>query len=210
MKQDDPTHRVSQQTQGAVDCGNQYPLTKPALSARMRRVRSAESCGTNFLDKVRRVSMRSRFHYIRTERAPRKDLDNSHDQKRTSLQERNFKREVLDLLFSYKGRINQGAYWGIFLFICCTVYLARQSSALLLFLFGHNPSIIGFRLVVAVQLGLNYIYLRIFVSATIKRLHDCDKSGWWVLVPVANVILAFFFPGDKNSNRYGEPHMLIN
>lgn len=36
-----------------------------------------------------------------------------------------------------------------------------------------------------------------------KRMHDVGKSGWYALIPVYNLILAFF-PGTPGNNQYGE------
>jgi len=41
------------------------------------------------------------------------------------------------------------------------------------------------------------------ISLWIRRLHDTDKSGWFILLPVYNVIL-LFKPGTAGQNRFGE------
>lgn len=49
------------------------------------------------------------------------------------------------------------------------------------------------------------------VLVGIKRLHDINQSGWWMLtawVPVLNLILAielFLKVGDAEPNKYGNP-----
>jgi uncharacterized membrane protein YhaH (DUF805 family) len=40
-------------------------------------------------------------------------------------------------------------------------------------------------------------------AVTIRRIHDNDKSGWFILVPIYNFIL-MFFEGTIGSNKYGE------
>ena len=47
------------------------------------------------------------------------------------------------------------------------------------------------------------------VAVLIRRLHDTDRSGWWILagcIPLLNlVLLAFmFFDGTQGANRFGE------
>lgn len=37
----------------------------------------------------------------------------------------------------------------------------------------------------------------------VKRMHDVNKSGWYILVPIYNFILAVT-PGTKGPNDYGE------
>ncbi len=49
-----------------------------------------------------------------------------------------------------------------------------------------------------------------------KRLHDLDRSGWWVLVgfvpyggPLAKVVILGCLPGTKGANRFGADEGLI-
>lgn len=46
------------------------------------------------------------------------------------------------------------------------------------------------------------------LAVTVRRLHDTDRSGWWILlglIPPAVVILLVFFllPGTSGPNRFG-------
>ncbi|HSA83886.1 MAG TPA: DUF805 domain-containing protein [Patescibacteria group bacterium] len=49
------------------------------------------------------------------------------------------------------------------------------------------------------------------ISLNIRRLHDINKSGLWMLglfVPVLNIIvmiMLYFWPGTKGNNAYGKP-----
>ena len=49
------------------------------------------------------------------------------------------------------------------------------------------------------------------LAVSIRRLHDIDKSGWWVLLtPIPLIGLVFFvilgcLPGTKVENRFGSP-----
>ena len=40
------------------------------------------------------------------------------------------------------------------------------------------------------------------IAVAIRRVHDSDKSGWFVLVPIYNIIL-MFLDGTKGPNRFG-------
>jgi uncharacterized membrane protein YhaH (DUF805 family) len=89
------------------------------------------------------------------------------------------------LLFSFNGRINRGKYWlAVLIYIIVwTVFIAGSLIWLgglnfenLLSLAGAGLMIwlIGFILLVAgTWSGL---------AVGIKRLHDRDKSGWWILL----------------------------
>lgn len=50
------------------------------------------------------------------------------------------------------------------------------------------------------------------LSLSVRRWHDLNKSGWWLLVnliPIIGWIYTFvmlgFMPGDQGSNKYGAP-----
>lgn len=61
----------------------------------------------------------------------------------------------------------------------------------------------------AVALLLSFVYfvymLAIFIpslAAAVRRNHDSNKSGWWVLVPFYNLYLVIR-PGTEGDNFYG-------
>lgn len=49
------------------------------------------------------------------------------------------------------------------------------------------------------------------LAVAVRRLHDTDRSGWWLLIAIVPIIgwlvLIFFFasPGTLGPNRYGPP-----
>jgi uncharacterized membrane protein YhaH (DUF805 family) len=40
------------------------------------------------------------------------------------------------------------------------------------------------------------------IAVAVRRMHDQDRSGWWVLCPVANIIF-LFIDGTPGPNRFG-------
>src|SRR3546814_8036592 len=107
--------------------------------------------------------------------------------------------EVLtkSFLLSYDGRINRQRYWAFVL-----VYLAVVIVAAII------DGILGIQFVVLLVV-LASIYPSICV--TIKRWHDRDKSGWWILiglVPVIGGIWSFVecgcLEGTQGPNRFGD------
>lgn len=40
------------------------------------------------------------------------------------------------------------------------------------------------------------------LAAGIRRLHDVDKSGWWILCPIYNLVL-LATAGTEGENEYG-------
>ncbi len=40
------------------------------------------------------------------------------------------------------------------------------------------------------------------IAVAVRRMHDVGKSGWYMLIPIYNIILAFT-EGTKGNNEYG-------
>jgi uncharacterized membrane protein YhaH (DUF805 family) len=89
------------------------------------------------------------------------------------------------LLFSFNGRINRGKYW-LAVLIYLVVWIAFIALCLI-WLGGTNiDNLLSFA---GTALLLWLIGFVLFVLLTwsslavgVKRLHDRDKSGWWILL----------------------------
>ena len=101
---------------------------------------------------------------------------------------------IVGLLFSYQGRINRAKYWlAVLIFLVVNLLVAAigfimfGNSLLTLsdatadegIVVGLISKGIGFFLI-ALVIYIPLIVAGVFVG--IKRLHDRDKSGWWLLV----------------------------
>lgn len=47
------------------------------------------------------------------------------------------------------------------------------------------------------------------MAAAVRRLHDMDRSGWWILmgfIPLAHIVVLIFLAskGTKGPNQFGE------
>lgn len=40
------------------------------------------------------------------------------------------------------------------------------------------------------------------IAVGVRRMHDTDHSGWWIIVPLVNLVFALM-EGTKGSNRFG-------
>jgi uncharacterized membrane protein YhaH (DUF805 family) len=90
----------------------------------------------------------------------------------------------------FDGRAPRSEYWWFMLFI----FLVSCAAA------SINDTVYG---VVAFGLLLPHL------AVASRRLHDLDKSAWWLLlglVPIANLVLIVWFcmKGTEVSNRFGE------
>lgn len=45
------------------------------------------------------------------------------------------------------------------------------------------------------------------IAVGVRRMHDSDHSGWWIIVPIANLIFAVT-KGTEGENKFGHPPRL--
>jgi uncharacterized membrane protein YhaH (DUF805 family) len=89
------------------------------------------------------------------------------------------------LLFSFKGRINRGKYW-----LAALIYMAVWTTFFavsLVWLGGLNiDNLLSFAgaalLIWLIALILLVAGAWSSLAVGVKRLHDRDKSGWWILL----------------------------
>ena len=92
----------------------------------------------------------------------------------------------------FNGRASRSEYWWFFLFV---------------FLMGFASSFFGQTTNAIVSLLLLLPYLAVLI----RRLHDINRTGWWVLigfVPLIGFIVLVCFAvmeGSKEENIYGAP-----
>jgi uncharacterized membrane protein YhaH (DUF805 family) len=85
---------------------------------------------------------------------------------------------MTQLLFSFQGRLNRKPYW--------MTVIATMVIIIVLLLFAlilireHRFEFAGLTLVLLVILYIPLIWIGLAIGA--KRLHDRDKSAWWLLV----------------------------
>jgi len=114
---------------------------------------------------------------------------------------------------NFEGRASRSEYWYFTIYIYLTLGLVSLLTPALTSL--EVPFII-FLLI----FGLGNFLPQI--GAAVRRLHDINVSGWWLLLPVPFAFLpagfkfvpaliniglwiAMMFPGNPNKNKYGDP-----
>ncbi len=95
----------------------------------------------------------------------------------------------------FKGRSRRKEYWQFFLFTI-VVDIVLQILAGVLAMAGMT--MLSVIIMVLVSFGL----ILPSVAVGVRRMHDVDKSGWYLLIPLYNLILACT-DGTPGSNRYG-------
>jgi uncharacterized membrane protein YhaH (DUF805 family) len=112
------------------------------------------------------------------------------------------------ILFSFRGRINRSTYW----ISSLSIFIIMLLSFYFVSLFDENEAIFG---VFATFIYIPLIWISSAVQ--IKRWHDRDKSGWFVLVnfiPIIGGVWAIiengFLSGSDDVNRFGHLHQNKN
>jgi uncharacterized membrane protein YhaH (DUF805 family) len=104
--------------------------------------------------------------------------------------------KAIKKIVTFKGRAQREEYWLFTLFYSVVGFISR-------FMDGNDRGNIVFFAIIIFALFIPSI------AVTIRRLHDINKSGWWIflsLIPFAGglVLLIFFcFDGTKGENRFG-------
>ncbi len=114
---------------------------------------------------------------------------------------------IKEILFSFKGRIPRKTYWYSALGMILASFVLMFLVALLT---GGNESAIS---VIMLILYIPLIWVSLAIQ--VKRWHDRNKSGWWVLIsfvpligPIWALIENGFLAGDEAENRFGQPTSL--
>jgi uncharacterized membrane protein YhaH (DUF805 family) len=69
--------------------------------------------------------------------------------------------------------------------------------------FGDGYASAGFNVSLGpVAIGTVIVFLIPLLSVTVRRMHDVDKSGWFMLIPIYNFILTCI-DGTRGPNRFG-------
>jgi uncharacterized membrane protein YhaH (DUF805 family) len=114
--------------------------------------------------------------------------------------------------FVYRGRASRPAYWWFVLFLVIFDFALEFIFFLINALGGGGSgasvgTVAAFILVIIFSFFTIYLDL-VLLALLVRRLHDIDKSGWWVLigfVPFAGAIILLIFTlrkGTPELNRY--------
>lgn len=82
--------------------------------------------------------------------------------------------QIWQLLFSFEGRINRATWWLTWLAVVACIFMPW------LFLRVAESSLGIAAIVFQLILLLPVMWIQLALSA--KRLHDLDRSAWWLLV----------------------------
>ncbi|TWH99990.1 uncharacterized membrane protein YhaH (DUF805 family) [Luteimonas cucumeris] len=110
--------------------------------------------------------------------------------------------KVLKNYFNFQGRARRKEYWMFVLFnIIISIVLVFVDKATGTYDEQYGAGLIGGLYALAVLIP--------GIAVSVRRLHDRNKSGWWLLigfVPLIGAIVLlvwFVIAGDQGSNRFG-------
>lgn len=98
---------------------------------------------------------------------------------------------------TFTGRATRSEFWYFYLFYTI-LYFPVYIVSLILAAASGNVMYSYLTYVVIIPLFLPSL------AAAVRRLHDTNRSGWFYLVPVYNVVL-LCTSSDPGPNRYGPP-----
>jgi uncharacterized membrane protein YhaH (DUF805 family) len=104
--------------------------------------------------------------------------------------------EVLKKYAVFSGRARRKEYWMFFLF-----------NIIISFVLGFVEGLVGSQGIVT---GLYFLAVLIpGIAVSFRRLHDTDRSGWWLLIAliplIGTIVLLVFLVQDSKpgENQYG-------
>lgn len=100
---------------------------------------------------------------------------------------------VLSKFSDFSGRASRAEYW---YFILANFIL----GVILGFVGGMSQNQM---IVTYVMNAYNVLILVPSIAVGVRRMHDVGKSGWFVLIPIYNLILACT-AGESGPNRFGQ------
>lgn len=98
-------------------------------------------------------------------------------------------RSGLQNYVNFSGRVRRSEFWYFYLFYVIVLVVARILDSVV----GISPL-----LYTVAALGLFLPLL----GLGIRRMHDTNRAGWWVLLPIVNIIF-WASEGTPGDNQYG-------
>lgn len=105
-----------------------------------------------------------------------------------------YKKVIFENYANFSGRARRKEYWMFFL-----------TNMIISFFIGFIAGFVAALLVPGTQIpGIvyNLAVLIPSIAVAVRRMHDLGKSGWYLLIPIYNLIL-LCTEGDQGPNEYG-------
>jgi len=109
-------------------------------------------------------------------------------------------KSCLNNYVGFSGRARRSEFWFFILFNVCAQIAASIVDVVI-------ASIIGFS---ALALLVSLALFLPGLAVSVRRLHDIDRSGWWILIgliPIVGIIMLIIWyvtAGTPGPNRFGQ------
>lgn len=103
--------------------------------------------------------------------------------------------------FGFRGRTRRREFWWAFLFNAIATFVVAVLDGMCFGAYDDRRNML---------VGIYFLVSLIpFSALQVRRLHDTNKSGWWMflsLLPVLNIAYLVWLAtdGDKGDNRFGK------
>lgn len=102
--------------------------------------------------------------------------------------------EVLKKYAVFNGRARRKEYWMFFLFNIIVALVGGFVSGFIQVAFHIDMSSMSTIYSLAVLIPS--------IAVGVRRMHDLGRSGWWIIVPVVNLVF-LFLDSQPGENAYG-------
>lgn len=114
-----------------------------------------------------------------------------------------YKKVVVDNYANFDGRARRAEYWQ-FVLVNLGIVI---SINFLSFMGGLISDMLYLLIIIFAPIYLVAIFLP-SLAVLVRRLHDTDKSGWWVLIgciPIVGIVIIVFLcmEGTRGPNQFG-------
>lgn len=114
--------------------------------------------------------------------------------------------------FDFSGRSRRKEYWMFFL-LYIAIYIVAGIAERALGLggsatssteFGDGAASASFSSTGGIlSMIVALVFLIPSIAVAVRRAHDQDKSGWFILIPIYGWIIVWFLEGTRGPNRFG-------
>ncbi|MEM8853274.1 MAG: DUF805 domain-containing protein [Pseudomonadota bacterium] len=120
---------------------------------------------------------------------------------------------VLGKYAVFSGRAGRAEFWWWFLALLIVTAVAQLvDRGLVSPMFGYG--MFSDDAIHPVSAIINLAVLLPNLGVNFRRLHDTDRSAWWILIaliPIIGILVLLYFftqPGSRETNRFGPPPAL--
>jgi len=101
---------------------------------------------------------------------------------------------VLKKYAVFRGRAHRKEYWMFLLFHLIILFVLAFIEVIIGIVPESGRGVLGTIYQLAVVIPS--------IAVGVRRMHDTDHSGWWLLVPIVNLVFAVS-EGTRGNNRFG-------